>query len=177
MKLLSIFVVAVCMFAGVSAEAATKFTIAGDFNGSFVIGTNQLPDSSDEAVGLAYYDQPFADVSGLADFVFYAAGRGGWLDISDFYANTDLLQAPGPQLYSGSAFAPVFAAGTYNLTQFEGPGRYTLTIASIPEPTNWALLAAGFGLVGTIVRRQRTVTIPGIDRRNGRSGARSLLQK
>jgi len=35
-------------------------------------------------------------------------------------------------------------------------GAYLFSIAAIPEPEQWMLLAAGFGLLGMMVRRRRT---------------------
>jgi hypothetical protein len=35
----------------------------------------------------------------------------------------------------------------------------TLNLPAVPEPASWALLVAGFGLTGAVLRRQRTVIV------------------
>jgi hypothetical protein len=48
----------------------------------------------------------------------------------------------GPQLFEGSTSAPTFLPGTYMLTSAKnGPG--TLTITSVPEPSDLLLIASG----------------------------------
>ena len=64
-------------------------------------------------------------------------------------------------------FAPgAFAAnGTYNTIVFGADQAATLTVSGIggggpppiPEPATWAMLIAGFGLTGAVMRRRRTV--------------------
>ena len=36
-------------------------------------------------------------------------------------------------------------------------GRFDITVSGVPEPANWAMLIAGFGLVGAASRRRRLV--------------------
>jgi len=41
------------------------------------------------------------------------------------------------------------------------PGRYTLSVAAVPEPAGWALMIGGMGLVGSALRRHRSrVALP-----------------
>ena len=35
------------------------------------------------------------------------------------------------------------------------------TLAAVPEPATWALMIAGFGFAGGVLRRRRTVAVPG----------------
>lgn len=69
-------------------------------------------------------------------------------------------------LLPSTGFAP--AAYTYNLwPRSPGAGNGTIAdfapdnsnaaVTAVPEPQTWALLIAGFGLVGTAARRRRTV--------------------
>jgi hypothetical protein len=39
-----------------------------------------------------------------------------------------------------------------------GPGEEAFGGPKLPEPATWAMLIAGFGLVGTAVRRRRAVS-------------------
>jgi hypothetical protein len=60
----------------------------------------------------------------------------------DAYADGDLL-------FSGSAFSPCRTLDRCDLNF-----RVTATTAVIPEPASWALMIAGFGLVGGTLRRR-----------------------
>lgn len=59
-------------------------------------------------------------------------------------------------------FAPGSTPFTVNLMTgtFGGPGTVQIsdfvTPGGVPEPTNWAMMIAGFGLVGAMARRRRT---------------------
>lgn len=50
-----------------------------------------------------------------------------------------------------------FASGGWYQSLSLGPFA-TLQITAVPEPDNWALLIAGFGLTGAILRRRRPAT-------------------
>jgi hypothetical protein len=53
----------------------------------------------------------------------------------------------------GSNFVVQFASGT----EADVAASLTIGAAAVPEPAAWALMIAGFGLVGAAVRRQRTM--------------------
>lgn len=61
----------------------------------------------------------------------------------------------GAQLYSGEVFQPTLITGTYALTAFIDGNPYTLTVSAVPEPTTWAMLFGGLGVVGAIAQRRR----------------------
>ena len=67
--------------------------------------------------------------------------------------------ADGPQLFAGTTAAPTLLAGTYALAPTSGYSASTLTItsvaAAVPEPSSWALMIGGLGLVGGRLRRAR----------------------
>jgi hypothetical protein len=61
-----------------------------------------------------------------------------------------------------------YSAGGSNYTTFAGPGYATAFMdpivsfsAGVPEPASWAMMIAGFGLVGAAARRRRTVAVAG----------------
>ena len=88
-----------------------------------------------------------------------AAGRQRWAD----YSTVTLDPTSIHSFWVAGSFAR-----EYNLPQFGHPGgtggsRWGTYIAEIdagvvPEPANWAMLIAGFGLVGAMSRRSRRVT-------------------
>jgi hypothetical protein len=47
--------------------------------------------------------------------------------------------------------------GFYVAPEFSFFGRDALSIGTIPEPSSWAMLIAGFGLVGATLRRRRVI--------------------
>jgi PEP-CTERM motif len=93
------------------------------------------------AVGVWNYTDT---LGGMDPYVFYfsTAESGGWQDAAGDFAPT------GAQVYGGSEAAPVFSAGSYA----EGDG--TLTLTAAPEPSAWAMMLVGFGLVAAARRRR-----------------------
>jgi hypothetical protein len=84
---------------------------------------------------------------------FYNINNYGGM--SDYGYN--LFAGFGPQqFYSGSEFSPTFITGTYS-DQFDYATDLfaTLTITSVPEPTTWTLMLAGFGALGGVLRARR----------------------
>ena len=53
---------------------------------------------------------------------------------------------------------PFFANANFKLPGFQ-VARITVDLISVPEPATWALMIAGFGLIGAKQRRHRKVTI------------------
>ena len=66
------------------------------------------------------------------------------------------------QLFGGTAAAPTFYNGVFDLSDFSGgPAIGTLTITNgatlpggVPEPASWALMVTGFGAAGMARRRR-----------------------
>ncbi len=89
-----------------------------------------------------------------------AAGRQRWAD----YSTVTLDPSASHNFWVSGTFAR-----EYNLAAFGHPGgtggsRWGTYIASIyagtvPEPSSWAMLIAGFGLVGAMARRQRQTVV------------------
>jgi hypothetical protein len=144
------------------ASAVTYvFTLSGGLEGSWTLPASPVPD--------VVFPDAFRinDVSGTlsgAPFTtlmeFYTASSGGGVCAGTFCSLFDLL---GPQLFSGTPAAPTFELGSYTLTNFFGdPARLTISEAGggvIPEPAAWAMMIAGFGLVGAGLRRRRETAV------------------
>lgn len=72
----------------------------------------------------------------------------------------------GPTLFEGTTAAPIFRTGTFRLSMMPRnvPSDvqifdYTIRIAAVPEPATWAMMIAGFGLVGAALRRRAVTTV------------------
>lgn len=57
---------------------------------------------------------------------------------------------------SGSGMLELFYWDSNNGDNF---GTITFDISAVPEPASWALMVAGFGLIGLTVRRRRTAVV------------------
>jgi hypothetical protein len=87
------------------------------------------------------------------DFYFGTAGYSLWsYDMA--YGGCE-----GP-MWSGSPSAPTLLPGRYRCYEWvdwgwtEFQSNHRVVIAEVPEPGTWALLLAGFGLVGSSLRRR-----------------------
>lgn len=73
----------------------------------------------------------------------------------------------GTQLFTGPTTAPVFTLGTFDLSSTPRNGgdpvqpltyRVTISdraISAVPEPATWAMMIAGFGMIGFGLRHRR----------------------
>jgi len=106
---------------------------SGWFNGPVELTYNILLGGSSIATGA---------ISGLPTFSgFNFYGFSG--------ANFDEIQLQGRQ-GTGNVFDPsAREAGAYDAFKFEG------TLSSAPEPASWAMMIAGFGIVGGAMRSSR----------------------
>ncbi len=82
---------------------------------------------------------------------------GGWFVNSDFFQLTD-DNVPGNELQGGAfqiAVNPGDQWGFYISSTDSFGGGAIMHISTVPEPASWAMLIAGFGLSGAMLRRQR----------------------
>jgi hypothetical protein len=90
---------------------------------------------------------------------------GSTFDPAGFFINSVFTQ-----LSTSSIPRPAFQTGTFSFSVNPGDsfgfyvqstdgalGRGVLTIGAVPEPESWAMLIAGFGLVGGMARRRRAI--------------------
>lgn len=162
MKLLAVLLAATATLASATPAAAVtlKFDITGDYTASFLLDSSPTPDFVEDGYLFAITQVPgFPNVpDGFADVSFFSQGAAGGLLVSkDNNGFADyLLEAVGPQLYSGTEAAPTFAAGIYQLEGLSStPSQFTLTISAVPEASTWGMAIAGFGIAGAALRRRR----------------------
>ena len=150
--------VASSLACSVASASLVTFTLTGDYAATWQLDTAPMPDTFLPGGAFALWDTAGAfpgAASGKVDLTFFNTALGGGLNLYDFLGGTSLLSSDGPQLYSGPESNPTFLLGTFELTQFQGSGRYSLTIAdanSVPEPTSIALALAAFGAL--VARRK-----------------------
>jgi hypothetical protein len=142
------------------ASAATYvFTLSGGLAGSWALPASPVPDV---VFGDAFRVNVVTGTLGGAPFTtfmeFYLGSSGGGV-CADFACS--LINLYGPQLFSGTTAAPTFVLGTYGMSDFFGTPVADLTISAIPEAGTWAMMIAGFGLVGAGLRRRREVAVTG----------------
>lgn len=85
-----------------------------------------------------------------------AAGRQRWAD----YSTVTLDPMSIHSFWISGTFAREYNLGIFGHPGGTGGSRWgtyiaQLTLGSVPEPQNWAMLIAGFGLIGAMSRRQR----------------------
>ena len=167
MKTLAATVAALFALAALPATAATFITesapasdgsITWDFGDTGGIPAGAFDDTFDIFLpggGLADGSVTATFTSNTTDLIFTAVSFAG-------HAFT--LFDPAPGIHDGSLSPVSLAGGHYTLDiaglspgpagQLAG-GTLSFTPASVPEPTAWALMIAGFGLVGAVFRTRR----------------------
>ncbi len=158
----TLFLSACCAAAIASTSPANaaqyRFSITGSQTIKFVLDASPTPPVVDPGDFFV-----LAGVSGTIDNVAATFDLG--FGSPSYFFNFGLINTPtgfvstGLSLYTGSEAAPTFKLGTFTLTPNTPGPAYSLTIAAVPEPASWAMLLAGFGALGAMVRRRRGVTV------------------
>jgi hypothetical protein len=158
----------------VTVTPATAATYAIHYNGTS--GT-PLPTTADFRIttashldALGGYDVLSAsgNVNGVAISGLAPANPPGFQTDNTFFTAGPAFDMFGLGWLAGSTTGNLyFQDGVFTLAQFDPAlpkrQRYItetsgdVTVAAVPEPASWALLVAGFAVVGAASRRQRTV--------------------
>jgi hypothetical protein len=164
MKLTRLFA-SVALATIASAASATSpiytFTLTGDYQAEWT-----LPASPTNIFfGDGFEVEGRGTMAGVPDtvavFAFVGPQSGGGLQLNllEDFGFFLVFDGAGDVLFTGPSSSPTFKTGTFSLTRRGlGVGTGVLTIAgqapAIPEPASWALMIAGFGLVGSALRRR-----------------------
>jgi hypothetical protein len=149
---------AACSLAAGAQATELLFSYQDDFGIQFSFEQLSDPTPISYASG-EYTEVPVTDLAGnigaYTYIIWYNESQSGMFDTS----NGSLLVS-GPQIYTGSENAPVFAPGVFDGTdQTHDNAAAVLTISVVPEPAGWTLLLAGVAALGLV--------------RGGRSSARA----
>jgi len=156
---------ATCCTAALAATAPAqaapyRFVITGSQTIKFVLESSPTPPIVDPG---NYFVMP--GVTGTIDNVAttFDLGFGGPTYFFNFGLINNIVGmgfvSTGAPLFTGTEAAPTFKLGTFSLTPDTPGPAYSLTISAVPEPASWAMLLAGFGALGGMVRRRRSLTV------------------
>lgn len=159
-----------------AGPANAAFTLANNNGGDGYVAVNPL----DDRIFTLYGANNAIDLNGQDNLTTYgttaAAARlinvrwshvtqdttanwdpAGWFVNSDFFQVTDDAVITG--ILQGGTFQfqvqPGDNWGFYVYTTDGDFGRGAFSVSMVPEPASWALLIAGFGLTGAVLRRRR----------------------
>jgi hypothetical protein len=136
-----------------SASAATLLVSFTPSNDSIVPFTFTVDDSPQLVEEGEYY---FAAVISNATGEYVGLERVTFWNILSFGAFQDLI---GPQLYIGLTSAPTILTGTFDVRSFSNANKSGIvTISAVPEPSTWAMMLVGFGMMGAAMRYRRRGT-------------------
>jgi hypothetical protein len=183
-KALLVGAAAVGSFAGAANATLYQFTLTGAYNADWVLDSNPATAYGACApaaecyvpgglIGFAVRDVqgsfPTHTFDYLADIEFYLPFNLGGLGIIDAYdpgGQSYTLITDGATVFDNTNPAdPMFILGVHTLAEFGNPSStFQLEIEvfapppppppAVPEPASWAMMIAGFGLLGGAVRRR-----------------------
>ena len=155
-----------------AAPAAATFTLNNSLGGDGFVVTNGAAftlysgnDGTDNNVtSFTTTATAAATISGRWRFYTFDVD-GSSFDPAGFVINGVLTQLttngiPRPALQFGTYSFNVNAGDNFGFfvrTTDGALGRGVFTVNAVPEPSSWAMLIAGFGLVGAAARRRRQV--------------------
>jgi hypothetical protein len=152
-----------------AATPATAATFMWTQGGDFDILSQSIDPTLANQISFASSVSPYAHSHGQdVNFTITAT-----IDGVDKVIYTQLLTngseqsilALGPINFVGGTVSSIgfgcdaCSGNTFHYFGYSGETTFSLATAGVPEPANWALLIAGFGLVGAAARRRRAVAV------------------
>jgi PEP-CTERM motif len=145
------------------AATVFVFDITGSFTSNFRIDTSRGPDRTNNQLGglltqINYENRPvlFNGIERNATIIF---GSGLAASFQLLGPGIPFTQLSGATLFSGPLATPTFTPGRFELRNPFFRQAITIDVSqaagAVPEPASWAMLIAGFGLIGAAARRQR----------------------
>ncbi len=169
-RFLAVTLVASTALAGAAQAVPLLFTLEGSRNATFMLDSNPVPDSfTTLQTNFNNISGTFGGTATVASLINFGTSDGIFsaASLNILAPGLGFTQFSGDLLFGGTTASPIFSTGVYRLNNpfFGGPATLTITEASagigsgVPEPASWALLLAGFGLVGTAARRRRPLAL------------------
>lgn len=138
-------IVTAAVFATGAAQASTllfSYSESGGLDFSFEQSSNPTPISYTSGM---VTEAPVSDWAGnigpYSSIAWWSAMDNGMFIAGPY-------SVVGPQVYSGSESAPVFAPGIFAGTNHDSGLSGTLTVTSVPEASTWAMMLIGFAGLG-----------------------------
>ncbi len=160
---LALAAVATVSFAG-AAEAVTIYNNITVYDGSNMVVASVTGDFVASPSLIIFVGGIAVDSARFGDFsTVFNAGLGSYVNIFGIATGGPdgfNLALSGPGLAGPSSHEYIFTGAPISATDYLSAGLqdsgYTafITVAGVPEPESWALLIAGFGLVGAAQRRR-----------------------
>jgi hypothetical protein len=110
----------------------------------------------DNVAGNFNYGTQHTDVNNLT-FYHLGAGANPIPGAANLFDLEGIIDIYGPQLYSGPESAPTMLTGLFTTHDYYSGASYSLKVAAVPEIGTWAMLLAGFGVIGCALRARRQV--------------------
>jgi hypothetical protein len=104
------------------------------------------------------YEYAQLEITGISEVTITSLSTLQYLPIFDPSALSFATLTPAPQLsFTGSSILIVFdtvGSGQFNFGGDGGQAIFAYNSGAVPEPASWAMMIAGFGLVGAAMRRR-----------------------
>lgn len=132
--------------------------LVGPIGSGFTMRPDGVPDVPVTAPGYGYFN-PSGSV--IADGAYGAAGAA--FNIGSLVGSFSATPGAGDFFAIGySTVVTLAASGSLyamvnDTAYFNNGGAFSVEVGAVPEPASWAMLIAGFGLVGATLRRRRAV--------------------
>jgi hypothetical protein len=153
-------------FGSAAHSAPLLFTLEGSRNAVFQLDSMPTPDSfTSLQTNFNNVSGNFGGVDTVASLINFGTTDGIFsaAALNILAPGLGFTQFSGDLLFGGTTANPIFTPGVYHLNNpfFGGPATLTISEAggaasAVPEPASWAMLVAGFGLMGTAARRRRS---------------------
>jgi hypothetical protein len=133
--------------------------LVGPPGSGFTMRPDGTPDSPVTTPGYGYFNPSGSDI---ADGFYGPAGAGFKIGslVGSFVANPvagDFFTIGFETVVVLAAPGAIYALVNDTGGNFNNGGAFSVEVSAVPEPANWALLIAGFGLVGAMQRRRSAV--------------------
>lgn len=140
----------------IAFSAGTLLTVTFDLSG------NQRGGENDEFEFSGFFGAPTSITGFSCTAGFTDCGSGDFAGLTSLGTYSEVIAPGRPFVSYAFSFTPV-TSGTFQLSFASpsadniGPILDNVVVSQVPEPASWALLIAGFAMVGAAARRRQAV--------------------